>query len=130
MIESTVIFDTNILIYYLNNQGGEAFFSRFTAAVKSGAGISVITRIETLGWRGHNAETIKETTTLLALLMEWPLSESVIQCCIELRQSLNIKFPDAIIASTALITGLPLMTRNTVDFREIPGLLLIDPFIG
>jgi predicted nucleic acid-binding protein len=38
--------------------------------------------------------------------------------------------PDAIIAASALVANLPLMTRNVDDFRRIEGLALIDPFAG
>jgi hypothetical protein len=74
---STIIIDTNILIDYLNNQGGEAFFSHFVVALKAGAGISVITRIEVLGWRGHTIDTMRESTALLGLCEEYPLSEPI-----------------------------------------------------
>jgi predicted nucleic acid-binding protein len=32
--------------------------------------------------------------------------------------------PDALIAATALINQLTLLTRNTSDFRKVPGLRL------
>ncbi|WP_162549973.1 PIN domain-containing protein [Hymenobacter nivis] len=44
-----------------------------------------------------------------------PLDEPVVQQTILLRQQHRIKLPDAIIAATALIHGLPLLTRNAVD---------------
>jgi len=39
-----------------------------------------------------------------------------------------MKLGDAIIAATALEYGLPLATRNTVDFRHIDSLQIINPF--
>jgi predicted nucleic acid-binding protein len=129
MSAATLLFDTNILIYHMNNQGGERFFSQFRSALKAGAGISVITRIEVLGWRGHTDDTIAEAASLLDLCMEYSLSESIIQCCIRLRQSYNIKLPDAVIAATALTWKLPVMTRNTEDFKKISGLAYINPFM-
>ena len=47
---------------------------------------------------------------------------------IDIRAVLPVKLPDAIIAASALIEGLPLMTRNVDDFKHIPGLTVIDPF--
>jgi hypothetical protein len=35
---------------------------------------------------------------------------------------------DALVAGTALVHGLTLVTRNTEDFDWIPGLPLFDPF--
>ncbi len=37
---------------------------------------------------------------------------------------------DAQIAAIALANNMPLATRNTADFEEIPGLLLVDPWHG
>jgi predicted nucleic acid-binding protein len=125
---ATVLLDTNILIYHMNAQGGEEFAAKFREALRAGAGISVISRIEVLGWRGHTAETTSAAMALLSLCSEYSLAEPVVQRCIRLRQSHNVKLPDAIIAATALTWGLPVMTRNTVDFQRIPGLGLINPF--
>jgi predicted nucleic acid-binding protein len=35
---------------------------------------------------------------------------------------------DAIIAATALVHDLSLVTRNEEDFKDIPGLRLVKPF--
>ncbi|CAN5788164.1 hypothetical protein BH23ACT12_BH23ACT12_11140 [soil metagenome] len=41
----------------------------------------------------------------------------------ELRR-IALKMPDALIAATALVHQLALLTRNTSDFRKVPGLRL------
>lgn len=56
-----------------------------------------------------------------------PLDEPAIQQTIRPRQQHRIKLPDAIIAATALVHGLTLVTRNTADFRALAGLLVINP---
>jgi predicted nucleic acid-binding protein len=38
------------------------------------------------------------------------------------------KLPDCIIAATALVHGLTLITANKRDFSNIPGLTIINPF--
>ncbi len=40
----------------------------------------------------------------------------------------KIKLPDAIIAATALVYDLFLISRNTGDFKNINYLKLIDPY--
>jgi predicted nucleic acid-binding protein len=40
----------------------------------------------------------------------------------------NIKLPDAIIAATALVYELTIITRNTKDFEKIEGLNVINPY--
>ncbi|MCC7245800.1 MAG: PIN domain-containing protein [Saprospiraceae bacterium] len=44
-----------------------------------------------------------------------------------LRKEIKIKLPDAIIASTALVHQLELITRNTSDFSKIQGIRLVNP---
>ena len=46
----------------------------------------------------------------------------------EIRQQYKIKLPDAIIAATALVYGLVLITRNTKDFGLVPELQVFDPY--
>lgn len=46
----------------------------------------------------------------------------------EIRKAYRIKLPDAIIAATALIYNLTLLTRNTIDFNGIKGLKIINPW--
>ncbi|WP_256565294.1 PIN domain-containing protein [Dyadobacter chenhuakuii] len=46
----------------------------------------------------------------------------------EIRKLHNLKLPDAIIAATAMVYNLTLVTRNTKDFSNISGLTLINPY--
>lgn len=46
----------------------------------------------------------------------------------EIRMQHKIKLPEAIIAATALVYDLTLLTRNTTDFKQIGRLKVIDPF--
>ena len=39
----------------------------------------------------------------------------------------KIKLPDAIIAATAIVYGLTLITRNTADFNDLKNLELLNP---
>ena len=46
----------------------------------------------------------------------------------DIRKKHRIKLPDAIIAATALVYELTLVSRNVSDFRNIEGLELINPW--
>lgn len=126
-----MLLDSSILIYYLNGLDAPGFRLAVGSAVKAGAAISIITRIEILGWRGYagNPQGIGYSEQLIEHLNEIPLTEAIAKRCIELRRNTSLKLPDALIAATALETRFPLMTRNVADFRNIPGLILQNPFI-
>jgi predicted nucleic acid-binding protein len=46
----------------------------------------------------------------------------------DIRKAHKIMLPDAIIAATALVYDLTLISRNVIDFKGIQGLKVIDPF--
>lgn len=55
-------------------------------------------------------------------------SEQPAYISIIIRRNYRLKLPDAVIAATALHLGLPLITRNVKDFKDIPELKLLNPF--
>ena len=56
-----------------------------------------------------------------------PLDADVVRQTTLLRQQYRTKLPDAIIAATALVHGLVLVSRNTGDFQKMTGLVVINP---
>jgi len=56
------------------------------------------------------------------------LIDEIVNKAILIRQKQKIKLPDAIIASTALVNGMILVTRNTKDFKNIPDLETVNPY--
>jgi predicted nucleic acid-binding protein len=45
----------------------------------------------------------------------------------DIRKAHKIKLPDAIIAATAIVFDLTLLTRNLSDFKNIKDVLTFDP---
>jgi predicted nucleic acid-binding protein len=88
--------------------------------------ISAITEIELLCWKtaSENDIVIMHNFIQDALVIE--LECSVKLKTADLRKQYKIKLPDAIIAATALIYNLTLITRNTEDFKNIKDLAIID----
>ena len=64
----------------------------------------------------------------LAGLPELELNAEIVERAITLRQQRKMGLGDAIIAATALVHGLTLMTRNMDDFKHVAGLDLNNPF--
>ena len=121
------VFDSNILIYYLNRTLPHAARVPVDRWITEGAAISIITRIEVLSFP-MTADARHQAEDLLAQFDETPLQEAIVQRTIALRQQHRIRLPDAVIAATALERGVPLVTRNVHDFQGIPGLTLLNPF--
>ena len=122
------LIDTNVLIHALSGNAQAPILSRIDDAIANQARYSVVTRMELLGWNGHTADSRRETEALLAQLMEITLTSAIVALVIDIRSTITIKLPDAIIAASALAENLPLMTCNTGDFKRIAGLVVIDPF--
>jgi len=68
---------------------------------------------------------IEEFVTLATII---PLDKTVASKTIELRRKhRKLKLGDAIIAATAILYQLTLITNNTKDFVNIKNLKIIDP---
>jgi predicted nucleic acid-binding protein len=90
--------------------------------------ISVAVKIEVLGFddlpgKINAMENFVNTAAIL------PLDEPVTAQAIQLRRTYRkLKLGDAIIAATALVYRLTLVTHNKNDFKNISGLIIIDPY--
>jgi predicted nucleic acid-binding protein len=73
---------------------------------------STITRMELLGFPGIEEEEANLIEERLDRLVYLPLTDAVEERTIAIRRSRNVKLPDAIIAATALVHGLQLLTLD------------------
>lgn len=89
--------------------------------------LSVISRIELLGWKPDDPAFEADLHKLVKQSTEYVLTEKVIQETIALRRKIRIKLPDAIIAATALVHKLTLVSDNDTDFLRVPRLKYINP---
>lgn len=120
------IIDTNVVSDYLSASLPPNGMSLLDSAIDAVPNISIITQIELLCWNTDEATThnVKEFISESVVL---DITDDVITKCVALRKSIKIKTPDAIIAATALVFDLILITRNTSDFKNIDGLQVINP---
>ena len=109
------LFDTNILIDYLNGiAAAKTELDRYTD--KDDKAISVVTWMEVLV--GTTPETDNATRGFLAGFQSLPIDAQVASRSVEIRKNHKIKLPDAIVWATAQVHGRILVTRNTKDFAE------------
>ena len=122
------LIDTNVVRKYLDEDLSEAGLELLDSILDTvESRISVITRIELLGFSPKREELVNFIIQFIEVSDEYDLSEPIIQKTIELRKSFKIKLPDAIIAATALCHDLILLSDNDSDFGKIPHLRYINP---
>jgi hypothetical protein len=119
-----MLIDSNIIIY-ASKPGYEFLHSLMGQADLA---VSVISYVETLGYHQLTEPEKRFLTEFFENVNLSPLSDPVLQRAVSLRQTRKMKLGDSLIAATALVAAVTLVTRNTQDFDWIPGLTLLDPF--
>jgi len=119
-----MLLDSNILIYAANQSAPEIE----SLATSADNAVAVVTRIEVYGFTRLKPEEQAALDILFRRLTVHPLDEAVVARAIALRQQRKMGLADAIVAATALVHNLTLVTRNEEDFRHVTGLLLLNPF--
>lgn len=112
------IADTNILIYTLE---GNDFILPF---LNYNFGISFISEVELLGFQGISISQEKIIKKLIFDCFFFDWNSQIKDQTILLRKLYRIKLPDAIIAATAIVNNLPLITADK-GFSKIENLELI-----
>jgi len=126
MEQPQYIIDTNAVIDYLGKKlpvSGLGFMNGVIDAVPN---VSVVSKIEILGFNAPD-EHYKTLFNFINDATVLDLKGNVVDASIEIRKKHKTKLPDAIIAATALVYDLVLISRNTSDFKHIDGLKVIDP---
>jgi predicted nucleic acid-binding protein len=90
--------------------------------------ISIIAKIELLGWEKHTREGYELARDFLDRAEILPIDAELAEFTIELKRNNNIKLADALIAATALSNELVLVTRNEDDFSILTNLEIYNPF--
>jgi predicted nucleic acid-binding protein len=120
------LIDSNVIPDYFAGQLSDKALNFVSDIIDMSPNISVITVIEALSWRNPEQKyeaIVKEFINSSNVL--W-LSPKIVERCVQIRRSKKIKTPDAIIAATAIVHSLTLITSDS-DFANIPELSLINP---
>jgi len=119
--------DTNILIAYLD--GEEAVVDFINTLITQGKllYLPATVEIELLSFAGWTPAEVTAVEQFLSKgFVFMPIDRQLAQMTAHIRRTVKIKTPDATIAATAISTDTPLLTRNTRDFKNIPGLSLMS----
>ena len=106
--------DSNIIIYHLNN---EPIATKFLSQNYQEIAISQITYVEVLSFP-FSTEQENEVKILLSKFKILDVDQAISNQAVENRKIKKIKLPDNFIASTAMVNGLTIVTRNVKDFRS------------
>ncbi len=127
----TYLWDTNIVIYYLQNllppQCAEVIDNILKVAPPT---ISAITEIELLSWKTPNQQEKNILLNFISDSFIVELDKPVRLKAAEIRSLYKTKLADAAIAASAIVYKHSLITRNVSDFKKIEGLNIIDPWNG
>jgi predicted nucleic acid-binding protein len=121
------LIDTNILVYFWDGKIPEEEVDKIASILKHSFDISIITKMEFLGWRQLDENGFKKAKEFLERAAIIHLDDNIADLVITLKRYGKIKLPDAIIAATALVNGYVLVTRNEEDFVKISELEIYNP---
>lgn len=116
------LIDTNVAIYYFGSLLSEDSASFIEALFKSNYYISVINRIELLGFDKISPAQHKALEAFVNNATIIDLDEAVVIETIKIRQQSSTKLPDAIIAASCIVNDCCLLSNNSKDFEKINGL--------
>jgi len=121
------IWDTNTAIYYVQNKFPLPAEKLIDEIVDDYAAvISVITEIELLCWKVATANDIIILDHFISNCIIFELQNDIKLKTIEIRKAHGLKLPDAIIAATAIVMDLILITHDK-GFKKITSLKLLNP---
>jgi tRNA(fMet)-specific endonuclease VapC len=116
-----ILVDTDVLIDYFN----AGVHSRLLDAPRNRIYYSIVTRKELLAKGGLTASERRAIEEALRRFRVVPLGPAITERYWVLRRRYpHLEKEDALIAATALVKQLPLLTRNWKHFRGIAGIVL------
>ena len=117
------LLDTNVLIDFFAQRFSEKAESFVAQIMVEDILLSVINKIELLGF----SKCEKEMSKIVEVARIFYLDEIIANKTIEIRKTQKIKLPDAVIAATAICENLVLLSNNEDDFKGIRGLKFLNP---
>ncbi len=123
-MKKPIILDSNIIIYSIAPD--YQFLQDYLAQYKLYT--SAISKVEVLGFSGLSALDKSGFVRYFQKIILFDICDEVLEQAINLRQQKKMSLGDSIIAGTALVYDLPIMTRNVADFEWIEGLEVVNPF--
>ncbi len=119
--------DTNVAIEYIGETLPEEALIWLDKIIDTQFFISVINKIELLGFSDITKNEELKFQEFIHAATVIQLDEVISNHTIEIRKKYKTKLPDAIIAATAFVNELTIITRNVKDFDKIKELKILNP---
>ena len=122
------LIDSNVIIDYLSKKFSGSAERKLDSIFNELFHFSIISRMEVLGFSAPD-KVLEDVADFLSKGKMCYITDQVSDQTIAIRRiNLKLKLPDAIIAATALAHSCSLLTRNMVDFKNIPDLKVVNPW--
>lgn len=119
-----MLIDSNVIIYAM--QPEHTNLRQWVAA--HAPAVSAVSYVEVLGYHQLSANEDVLLRQFFAVSTILPIDQDVLDEAVRLRQQRRITLGDALVAATALVHRLSLITHNVTDFTWIKALKVVDPF--
>jgi len=120
---SGYLLDTNSVIYFFNS---EEKISKLIEETEDPIRISFITKIELLCFEADD-DIIQKIVEFIEEIEVVFIDDEIIDKTIDYRKILNLKIPDAIIAATAKVKELTLVTADKSLSQKLKELKIVNP---
>ncbi|TAD99129.1 MAG: PIN domain-containing protein [Bacteroidetes bacterium] len=130
-MEKKYLLDSNIVIDYLYDQIPSYRIEEMENIFQNSFQMSIVSEIEILGWKKILTDrkiSIEEVEEILGTAKIFEVNQKIKQKAIELKQIYQTPTVDAIIAATAIIYELTLVSKNMKDFIRIEELSFFSPY--
>jgi predicted nucleic acid-binding protein len=122
------LLDSNTVIDYIAGLYPNKAVQWLDQLIDEEINVSIITKIEVLSFDPDKDDNYTVLVDFFDASNILELTNDIVNKTIQIRQKQKIKLPDAVIASTALVNGLVLVSRNTKDFKNILDLEVLNPY--
>ena len=119
-----MLIDSNIIIYAAKPE----YNALREMIAEYGPAVSAVSYVEVLGYHRLTEQERHQLEAFFAAATVLPISQAILDQAVKLRQLRKMTLGDALIAATALVHNLTLVTRNSDDFDWIPDLPVLNPF--
>ena len=118
-----MLLDSNAIIYSVKPE----FDTLRQLIAEQNPAVSAISYVEVLGYHKLTASDKEDFIEFFRTALIISVSQPVLEQAVALRQQRRMSLGDSIIAATALLNDLTLVTANVTDFHWIDNIKLMNP---